>query len=78
MPIEKPAAIAITAAILPVSAQERNRGHCTMQQKIMIKKLTNKTSHENIVDIANFYKWDMKRQQTQTSQEFKKKIISET
>ena len=42
MPIEKRAAIAVTAAILPVSAQERNRGHCTMQQKIKIKKLTNK------------------------------------
>ena len=61
MPIEKRAAIAVTAAILPVSAQERNRGHCTMQQKIKIKKLTNKTSHENSVDIANFYKWDKKR-----------------
>ena len=39
MPIEKRAAIAVTAAILPVSAQERNRGHCTMQQKIKIKKI---------------------------------------
>ena len=62
MPIEKRAAIAVTAAILPVSAQERNRGHCTMQQKNKDKKLTNKTNHENIVDIANFYIWDMKRQ----------------
>ena len=33
-----------------------------MQQKNKDKKLTNKTNHENIVDIANFYKWDMKRQ----------------
>ena len=31
-------------------------------KKIKIKKLTNKTNHENIVDIANFYIWDMKRQ----------------
>ena len=54
MPIEKRAAIAVTAAILPVSAQGRNRGHCTMQQKIKIKKIDKQTSHENNVDVANF------------------------
>ena len=47
MPIEKRAAIAVTAAILPVSAQERNRGQCTMQQKIKIKNKAKKIDKQN-------------------------------
>ena len=61
MPIEKRAAIAVTATILPVSASSRKKQRSLHNAtKNKDKKLTNKTSHENIVDIANFYKWDMK------------------
>ena len=62
MPIEKRAAIAVTAAILPVSAQERNRGHCTMQQKNKDKKIDKQNEPSKYCWHCKFYKWDMKRQ----------------
>ena len=59
MPIEKRAAIALT--MLYFSFQLKKETEVIAQcNKNKDKKLTNKTSHENIVDIANFYKWDMK------------------